>query len=90
MENTHKNYVNILSLEIEKLKEQLNIREHEIQDMIQKYERLEIAFSEFKQNKDKLDDYEKKIQLMGAEIVTTKNLYDVFIKTKSRFSKSDI
>ena len=54
--------------------------------MIEKYEILEQALGEVQINADKLKDYEKKIALLGAEIVTTKDIYDVFVKTKSRFN----
>ena len=58
--------------------------------MVQKYEKLENALNEFNFAKDRLDEYEKKIQLMGTEILATKKLYDEFIKNKPSFSKPNI
>lgn len=55
--------------------------------MIDKYELLESNLIECKDNAEKMKDYEKKITQLGAEVVTTKNLYDVFIKSKSKYSK---
>ncbi len=63
----------------------VDVKNKEIQDLFERYQKLEEVLNEIKFNEDKLKEYEKRIALLGAEIVTTKNLYDVFLKTKSRY-----
>lgn len=87
MKVSHSNQINVLQADIQNLKLIIENRDNTIQDMVDKYQQLEAAFGEFKDNRDKFDDYEKKIQMLNAELVTTKNLYDVFVRTKQRFSQ---
>lgn len=72
--------------EVSQLKSIIDLRNLEFNELVDKYQKLELSLEEFKVNAEKLKDYEKRISLLSAEIVTTKNLYDVFAKTKARFT----
>lgn len=76
IQTTHENQINILNGEIQDYNIHLQLKEKELIEYIQKYEKVELIIRDFVNHPEKLRD--------RAEVSTIKNLYESLRGTRSK------
>ncbi|KAL4438399.1 hypothetical protein ABPG74_009438 [Tetrahymena malaccensis] len=78
---SHNNQLEAMANEIEDLKNIIEMKDRQLGEKADQYQKLEKSLVDIQNNTD-LSDYQMRISKLGAEVATTKNLYDVFVKTR--------
>ena len=85
LKNKLTNEINDLTSQLKDAENKLAYSQEEVNELRIKNEELTIVIDELEVSSQKILEYEKRIALLGADLMNTKSLCGVIVKAKSKY-----